>query len=272
MNPASKSGASYAEGEVIIVEPRLKGYSRKWNMVKNLPGGMCLRAVSIYLDGSHVFDLHVVTKPTGNDTVVHDWLVWLVLEVRVPAAAELWARPRVHLLELFLGGADLHTGFDTIGGKRARAVDVPLVENLLLNLLVAADEVVEALDVRLSAVCGKGEVVILEAGVMPLAREIQVRSVVKATYLSPTPGRSIKGLTPALRSFSGSPIPERCRINGELKVPPLTMICFLALYTLDWFWLGESGLVGTVLTPTARSPSMMTFSILVLQTRCKFWW
>ena len=39
MNPASKSGASYGLGETMWVEPREKGYSRKWNMVKNLPGG-----------------------------------------------------------------------------------------------------------------------------------------------------------------------------------------------------------------------------------------
>jgi hypothetical protein len=59
MKPASKSGASYADGLVIMVLPRLKGYSRKWNMVKNyiwsattrtideqarltLPGGMSM--------------------------------------------------------------------------------------------------------------------------------------------------------------------------------------------------------------------------------------
>ena len=28
---------------------------------------------------------HVVAKPASDDRVVHDWLVWLVLEVAVPS-------------------------------------------------------------------------------------------------------------------------------------------------------------------------------------------
>lgn len=40
MNPASKSGASYGSGELMKVEPRENGYSKKWNMVKNFPGGI----------------------------------------------------------------------------------------------------------------------------------------------------------------------------------------------------------------------------------------
>lgn len=93
----------------------------------------------------------------------------------------------------------------------------------------------------------------------------------------PTPGRSTSGLTPALRSFSGSPtegqqchwferqrssipMPDRCRMRGELSVPPLTMTVLRALYTLDCCSLGWSGLVGTTLTPAARSPSSKTLS------------
>ena len=104
----------------------------------------------------------MVTEPTSNDRVVHDWLVGLVLEVRVPTRAELGARPAVHLLKLLLSRADLNTGINTVGGKRTGAVDLPLLEDLLLDLGVATDKVIEGLDVGLRAVCGEGEVVVLE--------------------------------------------------------------------------------------------------------------
>jgi len=105
---------------------------------------------------------HVVTEPTSNNRVVHDRLVWLVLEVRVPTRAELGARPAVHLLELLLGGADLDTSIDTVGSKRTGTVDLPLLEDLLLDLGIATDKVIKGLDVRLRAVCGECQVVILE--------------------------------------------------------------------------------------------------------------
>jgi len=104
----------------------------------------------------------VVTEPASNDGVVHDWFVGLILEVRVPTGPELWARPAVHLLELFFGRSDFDTSVDTVGRERTSAVDVPLVEDLLLSLLVTTDEVVEALDVRLSPVSGESQVVVLE--------------------------------------------------------------------------------------------------------------
>lgn len=105
---------------------------------------------------------HVVAKPARNDGVVHDRLVGLVLEVRVPTRAELRARPAIHLFELIFSGADLDTSIDTVGRKWASTVYVPLVEHLVLGLLVATDEVVEALHVRLRTVSGEGEVVVLE--------------------------------------------------------------------------------------------------------------
>jgi hypothetical protein len=104
----------------------------------------------------------VVTEPSSDDRVVHDGLVRLVLEVAVPAGSELWAWPLVHDSELLLCGADFDTGFDTVGGKRACAIDVPLVEDFLLNLRVTTGKVVEGLDMGLSSVCRKRQVVILE--------------------------------------------------------------------------------------------------------------
>jgi len=104
----------------------------------------------------------VVTEPTSNNRVVHDGLVGLVLEVRVPTRAELRARPAVHLLELLLGWANLDTSIDTVGGERTSSVDLPLLEDLLLDLWVATDKVIKGLDVGLRAVCGECQVVILE--------------------------------------------------------------------------------------------------------------
>lgn len=88
---------------------------------------------------------------------MHDWLVWLVLEVAVPAGAELFAWPAVHHLQLFLGRSNLDTSFDTVGCEWACAVDVPLLEDLLLYLGVASHEVVERFDMRLCAVRGECE-------------------------------------------------------------------------------------------------------------------
>jgi hypothetical protein len=50
-------------------------------------------------------------------------------------------------------------------------------------------------------------------------------------------------------------------MSGELKVPPDTMICLRALMMRDDCWLGWRGLVGTTWTPTARSPSKMTYNV-----------
>ena len=99
----------------------------------------------------------MVAKPPCDDRVMHHGLVVLVLEVAVPAGAELWARPTVHHLEFFLGGSDLDTGLDTVRGERASAVDIPLLEDALLDGWVTTSEVIKRLDVGLRAVCGKRE-------------------------------------------------------------------------------------------------------------------
>ena len=98
----------------------------------------------------------MVTKPTSNDGVVHDWLVRLVLEVAVPARSELWTWPLVHDGELFLCRSDLDTGFDTVGGEWTCAVDVPLVEDLFLDRGVATKEIVERLGIWLRSVDTEG--------------------------------------------------------------------------------------------------------------------
>ena len=104
----------------------------------------------------------MVTKPTSNDGVVHDWLVRLVLEVAVPARSELWTWPLVHDGELFLCRSDLDTGFDTVGGEWTCAVDVPLVEDFLLNLGVTTSKVVEGLHMGFGSVGCECEIVVLE--------------------------------------------------------------------------------------------------------------
>ena len=116
---------------------------------------------------------HVVTEPAGDDRVVHDWLVWLVLEVAVPSGDELWEWPALEFFKFLLVRADLHTRFDAIGSEWASAVDVPLIEHLVLRLLITTDEVVERLGVGLGTVGCKGKIVVLE--VQTNTREVDQR-------------------------------------------------------------------------------------------------
>lgn len=93
---------------------------------------------------------------------MHDWLVRLVLEVAVPSRTELWAWPLVHCSELFFGGSDLHTCLDTIGGKRASAVDIPLIVHLLLDMRISTHKVVEGFSVRSRTEHAEGQIMVLE--------------------------------------------------------------------------------------------------------------
>jgi hypothetical protein len=132
-------------------------------MVKNCEESVRIKA-NIYCKTTHLARRHhhVVAEPTSNDRVVHDRLVGLVLEVRVPTRAELGARPAVHLLELLLSRADLNTSINAVGGKRTSAVDLPLLKDLLLDLGITTDEIIERLDVGFRTVCGESQVVVLE--------------------------------------------------------------------------------------------------------------
>jgi hypothetical protein len=96
------------------------------------------------LSGRHQ---HVITEPSRNNRVVHDWLVGLVLEIAVPTTLEVWSRPRLHLFQLLFSRANLDTSFDAISGKRSCALDVPFIENCFLNFRNTTDEVVETFGV-----------------------------------------------------------------------------------------------------------------------------
>ena len=74
---------------------------------------------------------------------MHDWLVWLILEVAVPSGKELWEWPLLELLEFLCIRPNLDTSFDAIRSQWTHAVDVPLVEDLVLCFLVTTDKVVE---------------------------------------------------------------------------------------------------------------------------------
>lgn len=82
---------------------------------------------------------------------MHDGLVGLVLEVAIPATLEVWRGPALHLAKLLLSWANLDTRIDAIGRKRACALDVPLIEDPLLDFWHTTDEVVEALGAYLSS-------------------------------------------------------------------------------------------------------------------------
>ena len=99
-------------------------------------------------------------QPACNDRVVHDGLVRLVLEVAVPATAELWAGPAVHLFEFLLGGTNLDASLDAVGGKRTSPVNVPLIEDFLLNCWIAANKVVKGLRIWFRPIRREGKVVV----------------------------------------------------------------------------------------------------------------
>jgi hypothetical protein len=101
----------------------------------------------------------MIPKPSSNNTIMHNRLIRLILEIAIPASPKLLARPAIHHIELFLRRPDLDTSFNTIRGERTRAVDVPLLEDLFLDFGVAADKVVEGFDVGFGAVGGECEAV-----------------------------------------------------------------------------------------------------------------
>ena len=79
----------------------------------------------------------------SNNRIMHHWLVWLVLEIAIPATLKLWRRPFPHIPKLLLSRSDFDTSFDSIGCQGASTVEVPLIEHFFLNLFVATNEVVE---------------------------------------------------------------------------------------------------------------------------------
>lgn len=110
---------------------------------------------------------------------MHDWLVGLVLEVRLPAILKMRGRPFLKLLELFCSWTNLDSGVDTIGCQWAGALEIPLLENAynkvsnssvgcksggltFLDIWIAADKLIETLGTRLSSEDRKGQVVVLE--------------------------------------------------------------------------------------------------------------
>lgn len=95
---------------------------------------------------------------------MHNRLVGLVLEIAVPSTLEIGGRPGPHLCQLLLRWSDLHTSIDTIGGQWTCSAKIPLLEDLLLDLGIATDEVVEGFGLGLRSVDREGEVVVLEVG------------------------------------------------------------------------------------------------------------
>lgn len=84
---------------------------------------------------------HVVSEPAGNDRVMHDWLVRLVLEVRLPALFEVRSRPGLEVAELLFGWADLDACFDAVCGERAGTLEIPLVKDAYSVSLCVLEEI-----------------------------------------------------------------------------------------------------------------------------------
>ena len=60
---------------------------------------------------------------------MHHWFVWFILEVGLPARAEVRSGPGFKLLELLGSGTNLDTGIDTVGSKGSGALEIPFIEH-----------------------------------------------------------------------------------------------------------------------------------------------
>ena len=88
-----------------------------------------------------------------------NWLIRLLGKVALPSWEELL---HVVLLQLLFGRSDLHPCLNTFCSKRARAIDIPLIEDSLLSFGITTEKVVETFGTWFRTIGGKGKVVILE--------------------------------------------------------------------------------------------------------------
>lgn len=117
--------------------------------------------------------------PTSDDTVVHHWLVGLVLEVRFPTVLEVRSWPCLKLPQLLSSWAHFNAGLNAVGCKRSGSLLVPFVKDLwnrvseyrwrnfgvshtLLDNRVATNKVVETLSLWLGSIRGEVKIVVLE--------------------------------------------------------------------------------------------------------------
>jgi hypothetical protein len=147
IKPASKSGASYGSGELMCVEPRLKGYSKKLLGARVSPSHT-MRETSNRNLLEHCEKLswwheHMISKPPSNDRIMHDRLVRFVFEVRVPTALEVWRGPFLHFLQLLLGWTDFNTSFNPISSQWTSTFEIPFIKDSFLDFWDASDEVVK---------------------------------------------------------------------------------------------------------------------------------
>ena len=90
---------------------------------------------------------------------MHDRLIRLLFEVAVPAGTEFL---HIVLGQLLISRPDLDASFDAIGGKWARAIELPLVIDSLLSLGITSNKIIEALGIRFGTVGREGKVMVLE--------------------------------------------------------------------------------------------------------------
>jgi len=133
---------------------------------------------------------HVITEPTSNNGVMHDRLVWLFLEVAVPARKELWERPVSELLEFLLVGSDFHTGFDAIGvaldtlDSAVVALTDANIASKVADLTAKSDAVAKAITAATAQINAGKELSIVEAaGVLTPAKTLQTKTAKTITDL-----------------------------------------------------------------------------------------
>lgn len=117
--------------------------------------------------------------PASDDTIMHHWLVRLVLEIRLPSVLEMRSWPCLKLPQLLSSWAHFDAGLNAVGCERSGSLLVPLVKDLwnrvsgyrrrnfrvshtLLDNRVSTNKVVETLGLWLGSIHGEVKVVVLE--------------------------------------------------------------------------------------------------------------
>lgn len=104
------------------------------------------------------------------DRIVHHWLIWFVLEVRIPPTTKLRGWPLLHILKFLFRGSNLDSSINAVGCQWTGALDIPFLEHLFLDFRISSNEIIEGLHLWLCSVSREGEIVILE--VTPYARQV----------------------------------------------------------------------------------------------------
>lgn len=152
-------------------------------------------------------------------------------------------------------------------------MNVPLIEDLFLRNRITTNKVIERLNMWLSSVRRECEIVILEIETNSWEVDFGLyTSLTKFGRVTNTGSLQNEGRTEGASADDDLLSSLVYSGLGFSWGKRLLLMLALSLLVVLWDSLYIHTLTGTVCTATARSPSRMTLSALVLQARCRFWW